>query len=348
MAQIDKPNLHFNTKLHSGTNSTTTITGVGFQPDWTWWKSRNNAVNHAMYDAVRGGSKLLRPNQANAEENNAAVSAFTSDGVTLTGGDSFTNASGYTYVSWNWKANGAGSSNTGGSITSTVSANATSGVSIIKYTGTGSAATVGHGLSAIPKMIIIKGLTNTSAENWRVFHHKTSAQRLIWNDADAAGNSTDFGANGSGGTITQNINYFNIGTDARVNGSGAEYIAYCFTDKKGFSKFGSYNGNGSSDGPFIYTGFKPAFVMVKRTNAGGFNWYINDNKRKTFNTNSTSLFTNTNSAETSDGMYLDMLSNGFKIRETGNAVNNSSGSHVYMAFAQNPIVGSNNIPATAE
>ena len=193
MAQTDKPNLHFNTKLHTGTGSTTTITGVGFQPDMTWWKSRSNAVNHALYDAVRGGSKLLRPNQTNAEETNAAVSAFTSDGVTLTGGDAFTNTSGYTYASWNWKANGTGSSNTNGTITSTVSANQTAGFSIVKYTGNGTAgATIGHGLSSVPNVVLIKALTS-STQQWNMYHSSLgNGSHMHFNLTNAVNSSSTY------------------------------------------------------------------------------------------------------------------------------------------------------------
>ena len=342
---ISKSSLYFNTKLHSGTNSTTTVTGVGFQPDMTWWKSRNNVVNHALYDAVRGGSKLLRPNQTNTEETNAAVSAFTSDGVTLTGGDSFTNASGYTYASWNWKANGSGSANTDGSINSTVSVNTTAGFSIVKYTGTGSNATVGHGLGVAPKMIIEKQ-TDSGSNDWGVYHASQGAGKYTkMNTTEAFSSHT-----GVWQGVEPTNTVFSLGNSSLANASGGTHIAYCFAEKTGYSKFGSYVGNNNANGSFIYCGFKPAFVIVKRTGTTD-SWRMVDNKRDVSNTNTGGsyrwLYPNANSSEASDNASgFDFLSNGFKVRSTSAGVNANGENYIFMAFGQS-LVGSNNVPCTA-
>ena len=344
---INKGSLHFNTKLYAGTGSTNAITGVNFQPDLTWIKQRNGSTNNMLVDAVRGVTKTLVSNTTVAEDTDAnSLTTFGTDGFTVGSTGAFNASGGANYVSWNWKANGAGSANTAGTINSTVSVNTTAGFSIVKYTGNGTAgATVGHGLGAIPKMIIIKGLTNTSAENWRVFHNSVSYGRLVLNDNDEVANSTDFGANGSGGTITQNINYFTIGDNARVNGSGDEFIAYCFAEKTGYSKFGSYMGNGNANGTFVYCGFKPAFVLKKNTTDAR-EWNMEDNKRAGFNPKNYSLFPHNSDAEQTGYERIDFLSNGFKLRTNSEHWNESGDTFIYAAFGQT-IVGSNNVPATA-
>jgi hypothetical protein len=349
---IPKGSLYMNTILHSGTGSTTTVTGVGFQPDMTWWKSRNNAVNHALYDAVRGGSKLIRPNQTNAEETNAAVSAFTSDGVTLTGGDSFTNASGYTYASWNWKAGtGQGSSNTDGSINTTyTSVNTTAGFSISKYTGNSTTgATVGHGLGATPKMIIIKSL---GVENWEVYHASLgNTQGIYLNETNAA-----FTTSARWNNTSPTNSVWTMGNTSAVNGSGIDYIAYCFAEKKGFSKFGRFTANGSTNNAFVYTGFKPSWVMMKcdSVTEGWSNWYMFDTTRNPTNMNTKELMANKNNVESDNGVdyaQIDMLSNGFKIRNGSAWGPMASGrTNIYMAFAENPFVatsGTSAVPVTA-
>jgi len=345
---INKSGDYFNTKLYSGNDTSGhAITGVGFQPDWTWIKCRTHTEDHNLYDAVRGAQKSLVPNSTQVEGDYSTVlQSFNTDGFTV-GTSGWVNDNGKTYASWNWKANGAGSANTNGSINSTVSVSATSGFSIVKYTGNGTAgATVGHGLGAIPKMIIIKGLTNTSAENWRVFHNSVSHGRLVLNDTDEIANSSDFGANGSGGTITQNINYFTIGDNARVNGSGDEFIAYCFAEKQGYSKFGSYTGNGSSSSPtFIYTGFKPKFVIVKNTSQTD-DWFMHDDKRDGYNDDNEYLFASANYVEGVTTNRIRLLSNGFSVPTTDKSHNVSGNNYIFMAFGQS-LVGSNNVPCTA-
>ena len=349
---IPKGSLYMNTILHSGTGSTTTVTGVGFQPDMTWWKSRNNAVNHALYDAVRGGSKLIRPNQTNAEETNAAVSAFTSDGVTLTGGDSFTNASGYTYASWNWKAGtGQGSSNTDGSINTTyTSVNTTAGFSISQYTGTGSVATIGHGLGAVPKMIITKPYSTTG--QWYTYHASLgNTHYLDLVSTAAAGDDAEMWNDTS---PTSSV--FTVGVNGNTNGNGKTTIAYCFAEKKGFSKFGRFTANGSTNNAFVYTGFKPSWVMMKcdSVTEGWSNWYMFDTTRNPTNMNTKELMANKNNVESDNGVdyaQIDMLSNGFKIRNGSAWGPMASGrTNIYMAFAENPFVatsGTSAVPVTA-
>jgi len=344
MAYISfQPNDYFSTKLYTGTGSSNAITGVGFQPDWVWIKKRNATGQHQLFDAVRGVTKRVYSDSTDAESTSATtLTAFGTDGFTV-GSNSGINGSSDTIVSWNWLANGQGSSNTDGSINTTyTSANTTSGVSISTYSGTGSAATIGHGLGAIPQVMIVK---NTyQAEHWIVYHHKSNATPedyyLRLNDTTA---SSDFPMwNDTAPTSS----VFSVGTSTSVNQAGGTFVAYCFAEKKGFSKFGSYTGNGNADGSFIYTGFKPAFVLVKETGTG--NWIIKDNKRPIYNQNDTYLFANTSDAESSAStLGMDLLSNGFKLRATAGDMNGSGTEIIYMAFAEEPLVSSNGVPAVA-
>jgi hypothetical protein len=343
---IDKSDEYFNTKLYTGNNNVTqTITGVGFQPDLVWIKNRDNVENHYLFDAVRGSGAILNSSSTNAEADLPVNTKPTiaSDGFTLTsnGTNDELNFGTRTYVSWNWKANGAGVSNTAGSITSTVSANTTSGFSIVSYTGNGTGgATIGHGLGVTPKMIIIKGTGTTY--NWVVGHNSLSTnwgKYLTLSTTDAVETATNV-FNDTAPTSS----LFSIGTALGVNTSSSNYIAYCFAEKKGFSKFGSYTGNGSADGPFVYTGFSPAFVMVKRTNTTS-DWAIWDTARSTYNVVGDYLLPNTSGAE-GNASYIDVLSNGFKIRSSS-VFNTTSDSIIYMAFAENPFVTSTSIPTTA-
>jgi hypothetical protein len=351
MAQINKPSDYFNTVLYTGNNTTNAIT-TGFQPDLVWIKRRNNVSDHQLYDSVRGVQKAIFSSLTNAEGTEGGtrgLNAFDSDGFTL-GGEvadiaGSCNASGSTYASWNWLANDTASSNTDGSITSNVSANTTSGFSIVSYTGTGSLATVGHGLGVAPKMVIVKNLIDS--EPWIVYHSGIDATapqdyHLRLNTADA---KVDEAAIWNDTAPTSSV--FSLGSSGAPNGSGDATIAYCFADVKGYSKFGSYTGNGNTDGTFIYTGFKPAFVIRKRTDTTA-DWRIDDSKRDGYNVIPFTLFPNLNNEETtSSGYYVDLLSNGFKCRGTSVNQNASGGTYIYMAFAENPLVGTNNIPTTA-
>jgi hypothetical protein len=336
---IKKPSDYFNTKLYTGNGSTQSITGVGFEPSLTWIKQRNGTGWHNVYDAVRGSTKRLQTNDTGAESTiTNSITSFDSDGFSL-GSNGDTNGSSNTTVSWNWKANGAGSANTDGSISSTVSVNATSGFSIVKWTGTNANATVGHGLGVAPKMIIIRRLESTS--DWVVYHSSVgNTSRLVLNSTGASSANSAFFNNTSPTSTT-----FSVGSDGGSNGSTDNYIAYCFAEKTGYSKFGSYVGNSSTDGTFVYTGFKPAFLMIKAT-SGTEEWWTWDNKRDTYNVVDEALHANSSDA-VEDSDSLDFLSNGFKMRLNSGARNGSGTTYIYMAFAQAPLVGTNNVPCTA-
>lgn len=333
---IVQGNKYMDATLYTGTGSNLTVTNAApFQPDFIWIKQRSGAQSHCLYDSVRGVTKQLNSNNTGSEGTYAGVSAFNSNGFSIGTADNNTN--GATYVGWQWQAGqGTTSSNTNGSITSTVSVNTTSGFSVVSYTGTGVAATVGHGLGVAPSMVIVK-LRSVAGEDWRVYHSSVgSGSSLALNLTSAA----------SAGTVWNNTSptssVFSIGTNSPVNTSGATIIAYCWAEIAGFSKFGSYTGNGSADGPFIYTGFRPKFVMVKGTDTVS-NWNILDTSRDPYNLESNRLRPNLSNVEesTPSGTYAicwDGLSNGFKLRGGSgtNDVNQTSATYIYMAFAENP------------
>ena len=350
-SSITKPSDYFNTVLYTGNGSAGhAITGVGFAPDWTWIKIRSSGSHHTIFDKVRGATKAIYSDTSGAEETvSGHLTSFDSDGFTLGNntGNGNTNANGATFASWNWLAGGSTSSNSDGSITSTVSANTTAGFSIVTYTGTGSNATIGHGLGSAPAFITVK--RRDSADSWQTYHKTLGASKFLnLNNTDAVSTNTNrFG----GSEPTTSV--FSIGTDAGVNASGGTYVAYCFAEKKGYSKVGNYTGNGSTNGPFLYTGFKPAFFIAKRTDSTG-NYHVHDNKRDVDNGVTFELRANTNDAEVDvfavTGEYrADFLSNGIKTRTTGASVNASGGSYVYIAFAAEPLVSNvgQSIPATA-
>ena len=335
---LDKPTDYFITKLYSGNGSTQNITGLDFQPDWVWIKERTSTSDNMLFDAVRGATNRLESNTTDSEASSATqLNAFNSDGWT-TGSSAGTNESGQTYASWNWLASNTTASNTDGSITSTVSANTTSGFSIVSYTGNGSAgATIGHSLGSVPSLMIVKRRSNT--EDWRIYHKTLGATKYLNFNTNASASATN-----RWNDTEPTSSVFSIGDHASVNFSGDDYVAYLFAEKKGFSKFGSYTGNGSTDGTFVYTGFKPAFVILKHTDATGNNWRMFDNKRDVDNIVEKPLYPSVNNAEAT-GDSLDFLSNGFKLRTTSNAKND--GSYIYMCFAESPFVTSTGIPTTA-
>jgi len=326
----EKPEDYFNTVLYTGNGSTQSINGVGFQPDFVWIKERSQANDHVLIDAVRGIDRRLESNNNDAEVTMSPVNLITSldsDGFSL-GSNGNANENTETYVAWCWKAGGTAVENTDGSITSTVSANTTSGFSIFTYTGTGAAGTVGHGLGVTPDMIIFKGRNTTS--DWPVYHEVSSDGTLgfpLLNSSGANVGNSPFTWNSSVFTFTSSSSYSNT--------SGTNYIAYAFNSVEGFSKIGSYTGNGSTDGPFVYTGFRPAFVMVKRTDSTA-NWQIYDTGRDLFNSAGLGLSSNGSAAESDGGEDFDILSNGFKARDTAGARNGSGGTYIYMAFAESP------------
>jgi len=344
---INKSTDYFNTKLYTGNGSTNAITGVGFQPDMTWLKIRTQSYSHRIYDAVRGATKYCHPDTSEEQYTTAtSLTAFNSDGFTL-GSNAGDNKSGDTFASWNWKAGtGQGSSNTDGSINTTyTSANTTAGFSISQYTATGNNATVGHGLGVAPKMILFKNLNRTSsnAQSWGVYHQALGNTKFLQLDTTGAENQTSPTSLFFNDT-SPTSSVFSIGTNNRVNAdAGDTYIAYCFAEKTGYSKFGSYAGNGSSDGTFIYTGFKPAFIITKSSSHTS-SWNMVDNKRVGYNYANYRVWADASDAESATPK-LDIVSNGFKFRDT--TTNESGKTYIYMAFAEAPLVGSNNVPCTA-
>ena len=335
---IDKPSDYFETKLWAGNGSSQNITGLDFQPDWVWIKSRTDTRKHNVYDSVRGVQKRIVSNSSVAEDTASGLTAFGTNGFTV-GSETDTNGSGRNFVGWSWKAGGSASSNSAGSITSSVSANQDAGFSIVTYTGGGGNATVGHGLGVAPGMMIIKN--RSASQNWVVYHQSIgNTKNLYLNNTDAT-NTTSGWFNNTSPTST----VFTIGNDGAVSGSGNNLVAYCFAEKQGYSKFGSYTGNGSTNGTFTYTGFKPAFVLIKKS-SGSAQWQILDNKRDTYNPAITALFPDSTDPDTTS-YNTDFLSNGFKQRATTGSRNGSGATYIYMAFAENPFVSSTGVPACA-
>jgi hypothetical protein len=321
---------YFNPVIYTGNGSSRSITGLGFQPGFTWIKDRSAGFYHRLADAVRGAGKELYSNDTGAETTNSVngyVTSFDSDGFSLGTGIGV-NQNGTTYVAWNWRANGAGSSNTAGSITSTVSANTTSGFSIVTYTGTGANATIGHGLGVAPRMIIVK--RRNGADIWPVYHESIGNTQYLRLQGDNPAGTFNVWQNTS---PTSSVFY--ISTDSTVNTNTGTYVAYCFAEVAGYSRFGSYTGNGSTDGPFVFCGFRPKYVMYKNsTNSGS--WIILDASRSTSNVASARLLANTSDAE-ADGTHLvDFLSNGFKLRNSNTNGNESGSTHIFAAFAEFP------------
>lgn len=357
---INKGSDYFNTKLYTGNGSNGhAITGVGFQPDLVWGKSRSGATDHYWVDAVRGATKVLRSNFNGAEYTQVdSLVSFDTDGFTLdddnSGGASGNfNVNAVTYASWNWLAANGTSANTDGDISSTVSANTTSGFSIVTWTGDGvNGASVGHGLSQAPEMIIVKNRTDASTD-WRI--GQTVAGNIMTggngyymelNDTKA---STNPGSAVTWGSppLAPTSSVFYVGSNNSHNGSGDSMLCYCFHSVKGFSKIGSYIGNGNANGAFVYTGFRPAFVIYKK-NSSANDWIMKDSVREPNNQMAFRLKPNSSNAEDSlSGGQMDFLSNGFKARVNDDAINGSGGTYLYMAFAEHPFVSSTGTPVTA-
>jgi len=331
---------YFNTTLWTGDgNSTQNITGTGFNADWIWLKGRSGAGDHQLYDKVRGVQKMIISNGTNAESTNSiGLQTFGSDGFTM-GSDMTGNGS--TFVSWNWLANGAGSSNTDGTINTTyTSVNTTSGVSIIKYNGNGSAgATIGHGLGVAPKFVMIKRTDTTS--NWIVGTGARGFNLFSYLNT----NGTETANSGTFNDTSPSSSVITLGSWNDVNNSSGTYIAYAFAEKTGFSNFGSYTAYENVDGTFNYTGFKPGFIMIKRTDSAA-SWVMFDSERPGYNVANYQLYANSNTSYGNNNL-IDMVSNGFKCRTTHADVNSNNSVYIYMAFAKAPLVGTNNIPATA-
>jgi hypothetical protein len=322
---------YFNPVLYTGNGSSQSITGVGFQPDFTWIKSRSGADNHNLFNAVVGLPNRLFSNLTNAENTTAGtLTSFNSDGFSV-GSISDVNANAVTFVGWNWNAGGSNATNTSGTITSTVRANTTSGFSIVTYTGTGANATVGHGLGVAPQMVIVKN-RDTSATDWPLWHKSLGdgQYRLYLNLTSSSSTASSLWNNTEPTSTT-----ISVGTSNYVNENTKKFVAYCFAPVAGYSAFGSYTGNAAADGPFIYTGFRPEFVMIKASSSTG-DWVMEDVARSPYNVSTNYLLANSSGAETT-GQLVDFLSNGFKIRvAVSSAMNGSGTTYVYAAFAEAP------------
>lgn len=329
---IVKGNTVMDATTYTGTGSTLAVTNTAsFKPDFVWVKERSQAQDHALFDSVRGATKQLSSNTTGAEATYAnSLSAFNSNGFSVVS-DAVVNSSGQTYVGWQWQAGqGTTSSNTNGSITSTVSVNATAGFSVVTYTGTGSVATIGHGLGVKPSFIIFKVRSN-GTYGWYCYNSNLGATNHLVLNTTAASSSSSFLFNNTEPTSS----VMTVGTSAGTNQSGETYVAYCWAEVAGFSKFGSYTGNGSTDGPFVYTGFRPKYVLFKNASAGSTDWIILDSVRDTYNVEGNMLFAELSIAEVSSPPRVDFLSNGFKLR-TSSQPNDSSNTIIYAAFAENP------------
>lgn len=350
---ITDPSAYFQPTLFTGNGSSGhAITNSGnsnLQPDWLWIKNTSAVENHLSFDSTRGATKRLYPDlNYDEDDNNSSnfLQSFNTDGFTV-GSDAMSNGNGNSVMGWQWKANGGTtSSNSSGSITSTVQANTTSGFSIVTYTGTGSNATIGHGLGSTPKMIIMKRRNSTN--NWIVYHANLENASYVLNLNDTSGQTVAANVFNSTAPTTS---VFSVGTSAASNASGGTYVAYVFADVQGYSKFANLRGNGNADGPFVYTGFKPAFVMQKEYSQGSTVWFMWDNKRDTINVANNTVEANSSAAggSTATGAtnWIDILSNGYKIRNTGSHLNASGQQYIYMAFASNPFVATNAVPTTA-
>jgi len=347
-SNINRSSDYFRVKTYTGTGSNQSITfneSTNMKPDLVWIKDRSRANWHHLSDAVRGATKILWTNVTDAETTDATkVSSLDTNGFSI-GTEGGTNYNTDSFISWSWLGANTTVSNTSGTITSTVSANTTSGFSIVSYTGNGTAgATVGHGLGAVPKMIIVKNRTG-SATNWKIYHVSQGATKAgifatnVFDTEIYPWNNT---------SPTSSV--FSLGTTPETNSSGASIIAYCFAEVKGFSKAFSYTGNGSSDGTFVSLGFRPAWLLIKRTDSAGYDWLVYDNKRQVeFNVVDDFLKPNLSDAETTGnaGQSLDFLSNGIKFRGTGASSNASGGTYIGFAIAEQPFVSSKGIVANA-
>ena len=345
---INKRADYFNPVLYTGNGAYGNgITGVGFQPDLVWIKKRNATADHEVYDAVRGTDKAIESNTNDVERTGVnLLHSFDADGFTVDdhgGINSNTN----TFVSWNWKANGAGSANTDGSVDSTVSVNSTSKFSIVTWTGTGSVLTVGHGLGVAPTLMLIKKRTSSTGD-WIVYHEAISAGGTKGIELTTGAENT---VSGWFNDTVPTSSVFTTGTNGNIGENGADYVAYCFKDVPGYSKFGKYAGNSSTDGPFIYTGFKPELVIYKGSSGTGSadNWEMHTGATDLYNPMDTNIYPNLANAESAPGSTtdrLDFLANGFKIRTSGSDYNNSSAVYIYIAFGQ-PIISNSGIMTTA-
>ena len=339
---IDDPTLYFNTVLYTGTGSEQTVSGVNFSPGLTWLKSRSNGQPNVLSDSVRGGNKQLYSADTQAETTYGQyLKSFNSDGFVL-GTDSGINQSSQTFVSWNWKAGGSASNNTDGNKTISLSVNTTAGFSVGTYAGTGQDSTIGHGLGAVPDWLMIKNRSSGSRK-WQLWHNGLTGTNkyLAIDRSDAELTDT-----ASWDNTAHSNTVWNTYGSGEANQNGENFVCYAWTSIQGFSKFGSYTGNGNANGPFIYTGFKPAWIMTKQIN-GGSSWIVHDNKRDPINAVTEYFTVEENDAAGTLANSFDLCSTGFKVR-TSNGDRNSSGDiFAYWAFAESPLVNSEGIPNNA-
>jgi hypothetical protein len=321
-----EPKKHFDALLYTGNGGTKTVAGALFAPDFVWPKGRSVAYSHGLYDTVRGAGKKLSSNLTGAELGSSGLQSFTSDGFTLDS-DAGTNENAASYVAWLWKAGGTAVTNTAGTISSQVSANVAAGFSIVTYTGTGAAATVGHGLGVAPKLVIVK--QRNGVLDWPVYHASSgNTGALFLNLTNAFGASANFWQN-----TTPSSSVVSVGTANYVNSAAATYVAYCFAEIAGYSKIGSYTGNGSADGPMVWCGLKPRFLMIKRTDSTG-DWVMLDTSRSSYNVATQRLYTNVSNAEDTSDTPLDILSSGFKLRTANVTSNASGGTYIFYVISE--------------
>ena len=338
-SNIDDGSKYFQVDVYTGGQTITFDGNSDLQPDWAWFKARTTAENHRVFDSSRGTGKALLTAQTGADETTTVLSSFNSDGVSLGTSDAQINSSSHSYALLGWKMNGGSVTNfaeSGDNPGGSYQADTTAGHSIVLYTGTGSAGTVQHGLGATPAAIILKN--RSSSTDWAVFHQDTGNDKYL--------ELNTYDAEATAGTVWNDTDpsssVFTVGTNTKTNTDGDNYVAYCFAEKKGYSKFGTYKGNGSADGAFVYTGFKPALVIVKQSISRSWTWA--DDKRGAGSSSCKVLVPNETGTE--ENIDVDFLSNGFKWRQNHTAANQDGGNYRYFCWGTHPFVGgSRGVPA---
>ena len=343
---IDDPSAYFQTALYNGSSSSVTVTNDGnsdLKPDWLWFKKRSASGDNNAFDTSRGLTERLFPNLTSQVDTGSNGITSLTDGFTSGTFYGDVNGAGQTFVTWQWKANGGTtSSNSSGDITSTNQISTTSGFGILTYTGFGEAVkTLGHNLGSVPDMMIFK--SRSSSGGWFVYHKDLGNGKYInLHSSDAATTDSNFLNN-----TTPTSSLITLGTSSAANNASVTFVCYLFKSIQGYSKFGSYTGNGNADGPFVYTGFKPAWLLIKET-SGTEDWRLYDSKRSPLNVMNIQLFPNSDSAEATSSSYdLDFLSNGFKLKSSHGGYNTNDDTYIFMAFAEHPFVSSEGVPVTA-